>query len=146
MKENPDLRVVLRDLPILSENSEAAARVANAARRQLDGPKFWEFHQKLMATRGSVGKAEALAVAKALGADMDKLAKDAEAPGTDAGIEESTRLAKALGINGTPAYVVGQEVVIGAVGYDGTHYYATWVTFYLVEMPGAVRPDQRAAR
>jgi hypothetical protein len=35
---------------------------------------------------------------------------------------------------------------IGAVGYDGTHYYATWVTFYLVEMPGAVRPDQRAAR
>ena len=35
---------------------------------------------------------------------------------------------------------------IGAVGYDGTHYYATWVTFYLVEMPGAVRPDERAAR
>jgi hypothetical protein len=35
---------------------------------------------------------------------------------------------------------------IGAVGYDGTHYYATWVTFYLVEVPGAVRPDQRAAR
>jgi len=118
MKDNPDLRVVLRDLPILSENSEAAARVANAARKQLDGPKFWEFHQKLMATRGSVGKTEALAAAQALGADMAKLAKDAEAPGADEGIEESTRLAKSLGINGTPAYVVGQEVVIGAVGYD----------------------------
>jgi len=35
---------------------------------------------------------------------------------------------------------------IGAVGYDGTHYYATWVTFYLIEMPGAVRPDDRVAR
>jgi protein-disulfide isomerase len=118
VKDNPDLRVVLRDLPILSENSTAAARVANAARRQLDGAKFWEFHQKLLSTRGPIGKAEALAAAKALGADMDKLAKDAEMAEAEVGIEESTRLAKSLGINGTPAYVVGQEVVIGAVGYD----------------------------
>lgn len=118
MKDNPDLRVVLRDLPILSENSEAAARVANAARLQLDGPKFWEFHQKLMATRGSVGKAEALAAAKAQGVDMDKLAKDAEAAASEVGIDESTKLAKSLGISGTPSYVVGQEVVVGAVGYD----------------------------
>jgi protein-disulfide isomerase len=118
VKDNPDLRVVLRDLPILSENSEAAAQVANAARQQLDGPKFWELHQKLLATRGPVGKAEALAAAKALGVDMDKLAKDAEAAEPQVGIAESERLAKALGINGTPAYVVGQEVVIGAVGYD----------------------------
>lgn len=117
MKDNPDLRVVLRDLPILSENSEAAARVANAVRLQLDGPKFWEFHQKLLSTRGPVGKAEALATAKALGVDMDKLGKDVEAAAAMAGIDESEGLAKALGINGTPAYVVGQEVVIGAVGY-----------------------------
>jgi protein-disulfide isomerase len=118
VRDNPDLRVVLRDLPILSENSEAVARVANAARLQLDAPKFWEFHQKLMATRGSVGKAEALAAAKAVGANMDKLTADAEAPTALVGIEESERLAKSLGINGTPAFVVGQEVVIGAVGYD----------------------------
>jgi protein-disulfide isomerase len=118
LKDNPDLRVVLRDLPILSENSEAAARVANAARLQLDAAKFWEFHQKLMSTRGSVGKAEALAAAKAVGADMDKLAKDAEAAASEVGIEESTKLAKSLGISGTPSYVVGEEVVVGAVGYD----------------------------
>ncbi len=118
VKDNPDLRVVLRDLPILSENSEAAARVANAARKQLDGPRFWELHQKLMSTRGKVGKEEALAAAKALGVDMDKLAKDAEAAQAEVGITESERLAKSLGISGTPAYVVGQEVVIGAVGYD----------------------------
>lgn len=118
VKDNPDLRVVLRDLPILSENSEAAAQVANAARQQLDGPRFWEFHQKLMSTRGPVGKAEAFAAAKAQGVDMGKLAKDAEAVESQVGIEESERLAKSLGITGTPAYVVGQEVVIGAVGYD----------------------------
>lgn len=118
VKENPDLRVVLRDLPILSENSEAAAQVADAARRHLDAAKFWDFHQKLMSTRGPVGKAEALAVAKALGLDTDKLAKEAEAAEAQVGIDESERLAKSLGISGTPAFVVGQEVVIGAVGYD----------------------------
>jgi protein-disulfide isomerase len=118
VKDNLDLRVVLRDLPILSENSEAAARVAAAARKQLDSPRFWEFHQKLMSTRGSVGKEEALAAAKAVGADMGKLAKDVESADAEVGIAESERLAKSLGINGTPAFVVGQEVVIGAVGYD----------------------------
>lgn len=118
VKDNPDLRVVLRDLPILSENSVAAARVADAVRRQVDAAKFFEFHQKLMSARGSIGKAEALAAAKAVGLDTDKLAKAAEAAEAEVGIEESQRLARSLGINGTPAYVVGQEVIIGAVGYD----------------------------
>jgi protein-disulfide isomerase len=118
VKDNPDLRVVLHDLPILSDSSVAAARVADAARRQLDGPKFWEFHQKLMSSHGKVGEAEALAAAKVLGVDMDKLATDAEAAQAEVGIAESERLAKALGLSGTPAYVVGQEVVIGAVGYE----------------------------
>lgn len=117
MKDNPDLRVVLRDLPILSESSVEAARIANAARLQFTGEKFWDYHQKLMSSRGPIGKAEALAVAKELGADMDKLAKDAAAA-ADTGIDESQRLAKSLQVNGTPAYVVGKEVVIGAVGYD----------------------------
>ena len=64
MKDNPDLRVVLRDLPILSPGSVEAARVANAARLQFKGDKFWEFHQKLLGSHGPVGKAEALAAAK----------------------------------------------------------------------------------
>ncbi len=85
MKENPDLRVVLRDLPILSSGSIEAARIANAANNQIKGAKFWEFHQKLLGSRGPVGKAEALAVAKELGLDMDRLAKDAAAPSASAG-------------------------------------------------------------
>lgn len=118
MKDNPDLRVVLRDFPILSSGSVEAAKIANAFLRQFQGEKFWEFHQKLLGSRGPVGKAEALAVARDLGADMDKLAKDAAAPGITSGIEESGQLAKSLQVTGTPTYVIGEDVVVGAVGYD----------------------------
>jgi protein-disulfide isomerase len=118
MKDNPDLRVVLRDFPILSPGSVEAAKIANAFLHQFQGEKFWEFHQKLLGSRGPVGKAEALAVAKDLGADMDKLAKDAAVPGITSGIGESEKLAKSLQVTGTPTYVIGEDVVVGAVGYD----------------------------
>jgi protein-disulfide isomerase len=118
MKDNPDLRVVLRDFPILSPGSVEAARVANAFLRQFQGEKFWAFHQKLLSSRSPVGKAEAMAVAKELGADMDKLSRDAADPAISEGIAESEKFAKSLQVNGTPAYVIGEDVVIGAVGYD----------------------------
>jgi protein-disulfide isomerase len=118
MKDNPDLRVVLKDLPILSPGSIEAAAIAAAARNQFKGDKFWEFHQKLLGSRGQVGKAQALAVAKDLGADMDKLNKDSIAPSVKEGIEETDQLAKGLAMNGTPSYVIGGEVIVGAVGYD----------------------------
>ena len=66
MKDNPDLRVVLRDLPILAPSSADAAKIANAATNQLKGDKFWQFHQKLLGSHGQVGKAEAIAAAKRL--------------------------------------------------------------------------------
>lgn len=118
MRDNPDLRVVLRDFPILSSGSVEAAQVANAFLRQFQGEKFWAFHQKLLSSRAPVGKAEALAVAKELGADMDKLAKDAADPGVAAGIAESEKFAKSLQVTGTPTYVIGGDVIVGAVGYD----------------------------
>ena len=117
VKENPDLRIVLRDFPILSADSVEAAKVANAFLRQTKGERFWEFHQRLLGIRGHAGKAEAVSIAKEFGADMERLEKDAVDPGVAAGIEESEKLAKALQINGTPTFVIGDEVVVGAVGY-----------------------------
>jgi len=118
MKDNPDLRVVLRDLPILSPGSVEAAAIAAAARNQFDAEKFWEFHKKLLSSRGPIGRAQALAVAKDLGADMDKLNKDATAQSVKDGLEENDQIAKGLSMNGTPSYVMGGEVVVGAVGYE----------------------------
>ncbi|ACB95292.1 DsbA family protein [Beijerinckia indica] len=118
IKDNPDLRVVLKDLPILSPGSIEAARVAGALRNQFKGEKFWAFHQKLLSSHGPVAKAQALAVAKDLGADMDKLEKDMASPDIVQGIAVTDRVAKELDINGTPSFVLGEEVVVGAVGRD----------------------------
>jgi protein-disulfide isomerase len=110
--------VVLKDFPVLGPGSVEAAKVASAARNQLPGDKFWAFHAKLLATRGPIGEAQALAVARDLGLDMDRLAKDMQSPEIEAGLQEITQMAESLQINGTPAFIVGQEVVVGAVGYD----------------------------
>jgi len=118
IKGDSNLKLVLKDFPVLGPGSVEAAKVASAARNQLPGDKFWAFHAKLLAMHGPVGKAEALAVAKELGLDMDRLAKDMESPEIKTGLQETMRLADALHIDGTPTFVVGQDVVMGAVGYD----------------------------
>jgi len=118
MKDDPNLKLVLKDFPVLGPGSVEAAKVASAARNQLPGDKFWAFHTKLLATHGPVGKTEALAVARDLGLDMDKLNKDLESPEVKAGLDEVMALADQLQINGTPTFVVGQDLVVGAVGFD----------------------------
>jgi protein-disulfide isomerase len=80
------------------------------------GKKYLEFHQKLLGGRGQADKARALAAAKEVGLDVARLEKDMQSPEVRESIEESFKLADSLGLNGTPSYVVGQEVVIGAVG------------------------------
>ncbi len=116
VKEEPDLRVVLKDFPVLGPNSVEAARVASAARKQMSGEKFFEFHQKLLSTHGPVGREQALAVAKEMGLDMDKLERDSKDPSIHAGIENVMKMADQLNLTGTPSYVVGDEAVVGAVG------------------------------
>lgn len=117
MKNDANLKVILKDYPILTPGSIEAAQVASALRNQFQGEKFWEYHQKLLSTRGPVGKDQALEVARDMGADMDKLTKDMQDPAVQAGIDETLQMASALNLNGTPSYVVGEDVVIGAVGY-----------------------------
>lgn len=118
IKADPKLRVVLKDFPVLGPDSVEASFVAVAARNQLKGDKYFEFHRKLMETKGRADKARALTVAKELGVDMAKLQKDMEAPETRAAIAETVGLGDKLGLTGTPAFVIGDEVVFGAVGED----------------------------
>jgi protein-disulfide isomerase len=118
MKEDPNLHVVLKDFPVLGPGSVEAARVASAVRNQLQGARFWDFHYKLLGLHGPVGKNEALAVAKEMGLDMDKLLKDMASPEIDAGLKQTMAVADDLQINGTPTFVLADSVVVGAVGYD----------------------------
>ena len=117
IKDNPNLRVVLKEMPVLSQGSMDAAQVAVAVTMQdKSGKRYLDFHQKLLNGRGQVDKARALAVAKEVGADMAKIEKDMNGAEVKAALQESFALAEALGFQGTPSYVIGNEAVVGAVG------------------------------
>jgi len=119
IKSDSNLKFVLKEFPVLGEGSVEAARVAVAARMQdTTGKKYIEFHQKLLGSRGAADKMRALAVAKEVGFDMARIEKDMGSDEVKKTIEENMKLAEALGVNGTPSYVVGEEVVRGAVGID----------------------------
>ena len=117
LKNDPKLRIVLKEMPVLSQGSLEAAQVAAALTMQdKSGKRYLDFHQRLMGGRGQADKARALAVAKEVGADMPRLEKDMASAEIKAALEESMKLAEAFGIQGTPSYVVGNEVLVGAVG------------------------------
>jgi protein-disulfide isomerase len=119
LQTDPNLRFVLKEFPVLGEGSVEAAHVAVAARMQdPTGVKYIEFHQKLLGGRGAADKMRALAVAKEVGFDMGRLMKDMDSDEVKTTIAENLKLADTLGIDGTPSYVVGDELVVGAVGYD----------------------------
>ena len=80
------------------------------------GQKYFEFHQKMFASRGQIDGKRTLAVVRDIGFDTARIERDLKSDEVRLTIEESSRLAEALGINGTPTYVVGNEVVVGAVG------------------------------
>jgi protein-disulfide isomerase len=117
MGKDPKLKVVLKEFPVLGQGSVEAAQVAVAVRMQdKSGKKYLEFHQKLLGGRGQADKTRALAVAKEIGLDMARLEKDLKSEEVTDSISESMKLAEALGLNGTPSYVIGRDVVVGAVG------------------------------
>ena len=119
MKEDPKLKVVLKEFPVLSEGSVDAAKVAVAVRMQdPTGKKYLDFHQKLLGGRGAADKARAFSSKKKTAYDMAKLEKDLATTEVKATLEENLKLAESLGMNGTPSYVIGKQVVIGAVGVD----------------------------
>lgn len=118
IKADPKLRVILRDFPVLGPDSVDASLVALAARNQFSGDKYMEFHQNLLTSKGRVGKDRAYEVAKDLGADMAKLKKDVESGEPRKLIESTMRIADQLKIGGTPTFVAGDSMIVGAVGKE----------------------------
>jgi len=117
MKDDPKLKVVLKEFPVLGPGSVEAAQVAVAVRMQdSTGQKYLAFHQKLLGGRGQADKAHAMAAAKDAGLDVARIEKDLNSPEVKATLEENFKMAEALGLNGTPSYVIGSDVIVGAVG------------------------------
>jgi protein-disulfide isomerase len=115
IKGDPKLRVLLRDLPIVHPpESIEVAKIALAARNQLQSDKFWEFHKRLFSASRLVAKPQAMQAAKDMGLDMARLEKDADSDAVKAALADSDRLSQVLNLRGTPAFVIGGEVVFGA--------------------------------
>jgi protein-disulfide isomerase len=119
LKTDPNLKVVLKEYPVLGPGSLEAAQVAVAVRMQdKTGKKYLDFHQRLLGGRGAADKARALAAAKEAGFDMARLEKDMGSDEVRETLNENMKVAEAIGLNGTPSYIIGSDVVIGAQGYD----------------------------
>jgi protein-disulfide isomerase len=111
-----NLKVILKEFPILSQGSVDAARIAaQVADADVD---YWAFHQALFTSRGQVDKAVALKAAADLGLNPITLEMGMKAPRVDKVIEESYRIADRLKITGTPTFIIGDEIIPGAIGLE----------------------------
>ncbi|WP_375267536.1 DsbA family protein [Planktotalea sp.] len=110
-----NVRVVYREWPILGEGSVFAARAALASREQ---GKYDEFHWAMMEMKGRVGEANVMQAAEKLGIDTAQLRSDMDSPKINEHIETSMRLARSLGFNGTPSFVIGEALAPGLIEAD----------------------------
>lgn len=111
VQSDKNVRVVLKEFPILSRGSEEASKVAIAARMQ---GKYWDFHLAMLAVQGQANEASALKVAEKTGLDMTRLKKDMASAEVKKEIDDTRALAQKMGISGTPHFLVGDKVIAGA--------------------------------
>ncbi len=117
LETDPNLKVVLKEFPILSQDSVEAARVAVAAsRKDID---YWDFHIDLFTSRGRVTKQAALDAAEEQGLSPVSLELEAQSEEISDVLQQSYTIADAIGTSGTPTYIIGNEVIPGAVGLEG---------------------------
>jgi protein-disulfide isomerase len=113
--QDRQLRFVYKEFPVLGPASKTAARAALAARQQ---GKYAALHRALMALKGEFDDAAVYKTASEVGLDLDRLKHDMAAPEIDRDLKANIDLADALDIRGTPGFVIGDEIVPGAVSLD----------------------------
>jgi len=114
LEQDKNLRYVFKELPILSPESEMAARAALAAWRQ-DKGKYVAYHTALMQAQGNLSERRILRLARNAGLDPAKIAKDMQHPKVEEELKRNVRLAEQIGIRGTPAFVIGNTLIPGTV-------------------------------
>lgn len=117
LAEDPNLKVILKEFPILSNESIEAARVAVLVNES--DVDYWAFHQTLFSGRGKVDKDTALSAAAELGLSPVNLELQMGEERVGEVIQSSYEIAQELGISGTPTYIIGNEIIPGAIGLDG---------------------------
>jgi protein-disulfide isomerase len=117
LKSDPNLRFVMKEFPILGADSTRAHVVAKAF-KALMPDKYLEFHRDLLGGEGRATEASAMAVAVKLGANEAQVREKMLSPEVTKAFNDNFELANSLSITGTPSYVLGNEVIPGALGAD----------------------------
>ncbi len=117
IEDDPNLRVVLKEFPVLGQPSMQAAAVSIVV-NELAPERYDAFHRRLMSLDGHADEGAAISIATELGLPADEIRSKMRSDRVKATVKESYDLAQALGLSGTPSYVVGDTVEFGAVGYD----------------------------
>jgi protein-disulfide isomerase len=112
LDQDRKLRFVYKELPVLGRESVVAARAALAAQKQ---GKYEAFHVAMMGARGQITEDTVYKVAASVGLDVDRLKRDMAAPEIDQALKANQALANALNIHGTPGFVIGDQIVPGAL-------------------------------
>ncbi|MCI0429370.1 MAG: DsbA family protein [Rhodospirillales bacterium] len=115
IKSDGNVRLVMKEFPILGAESEYAAKAALAANRQ---GKYGEFHEAMMTSKGKVTIDDVKRIAGEVGVDTAKMESDMQAPEIAGMIQRNYDLAQALGITGTPSFVIGDQLIRGAIGME----------------------------
>lgn len=117
LDSDPNVRFVVKEFPILGPDSQKAHTVSLAFQKVMP-ERYGEFMDQLISGNGRADEATALALANEFGVEEAKLRFEMESPDIIASVQETYELANALGITGTPTYVIGNEVLAGAVGTE----------------------------
>jgi protein-disulfide isomerase len=111
-QEDPDLRIVFKEFPVFGTESTLAARAALAADKQ---GKYAEFHLGIMTLRGTPSDAAIMRLAGSLGLDKTRFRADMQSDAIEAIIQENYELAQDIGVRGTPAFIIGNQLIPGAM-------------------------------
>jgi len=122
---NPNIKVVLKEYPILNDNSYDLAKLSLSAGLQ---GKYFEFHSILLSTKGMVSYDQALKIAADIGLDILKLEDDFKSQQVNDIIANTKVLGYSLAVSGTPAYFVGDIKLAGAVGYETLQEVVNYIT------------------
>jgi len=114
LRTDKNIRYVFKEFPILGPESVAATRAALAA-WFTDPKKYMNFHVAMMGSKGALPESRVMSFAAQVGYDTKTLKKAMSDPRVEAQIQKNHALAQALDINGTPAFIIGNEIVRGAI-------------------------------
>lgn len=115
LAEDPKLRIVFRDMPVLGPDSEQFAIVSLSAAQQ---GRYAQFYRTVFSGQGALSQEKLIRSVRAAGLDEARVARDLSDKGLRAEVERNIGLGRALGLTGTPSYVVGNRILSGAVGYE----------------------------